>query len=50
MAEPSGEGRIATDGGRLRAEVEAWRALFLDRLARPDPLVLPSATPAVTAR
>ncbi|MBI4348105.1 MAG: AAA family ATPase [Elusimicrobia bacterium] len=34
VSDPSGEGALSDDGGRLRTEVEAWRAEFLRQLAR----------------
>jgi MoxR-like ATPase len=32
VAHPGGEGRVADDGGRLRAEIAAWRATFVAAL------------------
>ena len=40
IAAPAGEGRIADDGGRLRAQIDAWRARFVAagrNLPRADP-------------
>jgi len=34
VADPAGEGRIARDGGRLRQDIETWRAKFLDAVER----------------
>ena len=49
VADPSGEGQLADDGGRLRAEVESWREAFLTQVARCPDIVLTYATVAVTA-
>ncbi len=39
VADPGGEGRIAADGGRLRRDVEGWRANFEAQLAQcPEPV------------
>jgi MoxR-like ATPase len=49
IADPCGEGRVATDGGQLRTNVEGWRAEFLRRVDACPELVLAYATTAVTA-
>lgn len=49
VADPGGEGRVASDGGALRERVRAWRAEFLRRVDRCPDLVLAYATAAVTA-
>jgi MoxR-like ATPase len=49
VADPSGEGRIAGDGGALRAEVEGWRATFEQRLQACPALVITYAIAATTA-
>ena len=49
VADPSGEGRIASDGGALRKEVEGWRAIFEQRLQALPPLVIAYAVAVTTA-
>lgn len=49
VADPSGEGRIASDGGALRKEVDAWRATFDQRLQALPPLVVAYAVAVTTA-
>lgn len=49
IADPAGEGRVAQDGGRLRREIEAWRARFLAGVGACPEVVLAYVTTAVTA-
>ncbi|MBV6475214.1 MAG: hypothetical protein MOGDAGHF_00731 [Rhodocyclaceae bacterium] len=49
IADPGGEGRIASDGGALRARVEAWRGAFLARCESCPESILGYATTVVTA-
>jgi len=49
VVEPSGEGRVASDGGVLRQEVEGWRATFEQRLEGCPPLITVYAIVATTA-
>ena len=46
---PAGEGRIANDGGQLRAAVQAWRKQFEAVLESPPTIALAYTTTAVTA-
>lgn len=49
VADPSGEGRIAYDGGALRKEVESWRAEFEQHLQAPPALIVAYAVAVTTA-
>ena len=49
VAEPVGEGRVADDGGALKAQIEAWRSEFGARVGSCPELVLDYVTTAVTA-
>jgi MoxR-like ATPase len=49
VADPGGEGRVASDGGGLRRSVESWRAEFTSRVAACPEQVLAYVTAAVTA-
>jgi MoxR-like ATPase len=49
VVDPSGEGRIAGDGGALRQEVESWRVTFEQRLQACPALVTVYAIVATTA-
>jgi MoxR-like ATPase len=49
IAAPAGEGRIAGDGGRLRAQIEAWRARFVTEVETCPEQILLYVTTAVTA-
>lgn len=49
VADPGGEGRVASDGGDLQRSVQSWREEFLKRLEDCPDLVLAYATAAVTA-
>src|SRR5262249_8496053 len=49
IAQPVGEGRIADHGGRLKAQLEAWRAAFGARIGSCPELILDYVTTAVTA-
>src|SRR5689334_22176377 len=49
VADPGGEGRVADDGGALRGEVEAWRAIFEQRLQALPQLVIGYAMAATSA-
>ena len=49
IAAPAGEGRIADDGGRLRAQIEAWRARFIAEVETCPEQILLYVTTAVTA-
>jgi len=49
IADPGGEGRIASDGGALRARVEAWQEAFLARCESCPASILGYATTVVTA-
>ena len=49
IADPGGEGRIASDGGMLRDHVGAWRAAFLQQSASCPESILGYATTVVTA-
>jgi MoxR-like ATPase len=49
VASPGGEGRVASDGGRLRDAVSAWREDFLGRLDTCPDEVLSYATAALSA-
>ncbi len=48
VATPDGEGKIATDGDKLRKRVEAWRAEFLGSVASCPAPILEYVTMAVT--
>ena len=49
VAEPVGEGRVADDGGGLKAQIEEWRSEFGARVGSCPELVLDYVTTAVTA-
>ncbi len=49
IAAPAGEGRIADDGGRLRAQIDAWRARFVAEVETCPEQILLYVTTAVTA-
>jgi len=49
VTDPSGEGRIAEDGGALRRQIAAWRERFLDQLSACPPHILEYAATAVSA-
>jgi MoxR-like ATPase len=49
IAAPAGEGRIADDGGRLRAQIDAWRARFVAQVETCPEQILVYVTTAVTA-
>jgi MoxR-like ATPase len=49
VTDPGGEGRIASDGGALRKEVDAWRATFDQRLQALPSLVVAYAVAVTTA-
>lgn len=49
VAWPAGQGRVANDGGQLRAAVKAWRAQFETVLDAPPTTALTYATTVVTA-
>ena len=49
VASPSGEGRIANDGGRLRERMEACRRQFTEKVERCPRSILDYVTTAVTA-
>lgn len=49
IVDPAGEGRIASDGGALRREVDGWRARFEQSLAKCPALVTTYAIVATTA-
>lgn len=49
IADPGGEGRIASDGGMLRDRVGAWRTAFLQQSASCPESILGYATTVVTA-
>jgi MoxR-like ATPase len=49
VVDPGGEGRVASDGGSLRQEVDAWRATFEQRLQACPALVTVYALVATTA-
>ena len=49
IAAPAGEGRIADDGGRLRAQIDAWRARFIAEVETCPEQILLYVTTAVTA-
>ncbi|MFM7272930.1 MAG: hypothetical protein ACKO4A_03620, partial [Gammaproteobacteria bacterium] len=48
VANPAGEGQVAADGGRLRADVAAWRERFLQQLPHCPPEVVEYARVAVS--
>jgi len=48
VANPSGEGRRADDGGRLREQLTKWRATFVQTIETPPEEVIDYATAAVT--
>lgn len=48
IADPGGEGRIASDGGKLRDRVGAWRAAFLGQCESCPESILGYATTVVT--
>ena len=48
IADPSGEGRLADDGGRLRAQLPQWRAAFEVRVESCPAEIVDYATAAVT--
>ena len=49
VASPAGEGKIANDGGQLRAAVARWRSEFEVALLTPPKIALTYATTVVTA-
>jgi len=49
IAEPSGEGRVANDGGCLRNEIELWRKEFLERVENCPQPILSYVTTAISA-
>ena len=49
IADPSGEGAIADDGGRLAATVQAWRADFVRQLPHCPEAIIDYACAAATA-
>lgn len=49
VAEPGGEGKIASDGGKLRKKIAHWRNAFLSQLESCPPLIIEYVTAAVTA-
>ncbi len=49
VAEPGGEGKIASDGGKLRQQISIWRKAFLEQLEYCPPLIIEYVTTAVTA-
>ena len=49
IADPSGEGKIADDGGRLKLQIAAWRKVFLERIEVCPESILTYVTSAVTA-
>ena len=49
IAAPAGEGRIADDKGRLRAQIDAWRARFVAEVEACPEQILVYVTTAVTA-
>ncbi len=49
IADPAGEGKVASDAGRLRGEIEGWRRLFLAEVERVPEVVLAYVTAVVTA-
>jgi MoxR-like ATPase len=48
VANPAGEGRLANDGGALRALVQGWRRTFEERLPDCSPLLIDYARIAAT--
>ncbi|MDO9694372.1 MAG: MoxR family ATPase [Candidatus Latescibacteria bacterium] len=49
VADPSGEGKVTDDGGRLKGLVETWRRTFLERIEGCPPRILTYVTSATTA-
>ncbi|MCX7140928.1 MAG: MoxR family ATPase [Proteobacteria bacterium] len=49
IAAPAGEGKVADDGGQLRAQIEVWRARFLAEVEHCPEQILVYVTTAVTA-
>jgi MoxR-like ATPase len=49
VADPSGEGRIAADGGVLKEKIESWRRTFVANIENCPEAILIYATTAVSA-
>lgn len=49
IADPSGEGRIANDGGHLKKKIESWRKTFISSIENCPEMILIYATTAVSA-
>ncbi len=48
VADPAGEGAIAEDHGELKAQVENWRAVFLEQVNHCPPVILSYVTVAAS--